>query len=122
MAGKHPSRVSTLMIDCLDEHFEEAVAFWSEALGLPVKKRPSARQRYLTLGQIEGPLFVRLQRVPDAPGVHLDIETRDIRKEVARLEAAGAQRKYKIKQWWVLEDPSGTPFCIVRPESDLLPP
>ncbi len=117
----HHSRVSTLMIDCLDAEFESSLAFWSAALGLAQPRRPQANQRYVTLGQIEGPLFVRAQRVARDPGYHLDIETDDQRAERRRLEAAGGRAKYRVKRWWVMEDPSGTPFCLVRPESDDFP-
>ena len=109
------------MIDCLDEHFDEALAFWSEALGASPARRVKEGQRYVTLGQIEGPLFVRVQRVEKDPGVHLDIETDGMRAEVARLKNAGARAKYRVKRWWVLEDPSGNAFCVIRPESDAFP-
>ncbi|HEX6930084.1 MAG TPA: VOC family protein [Gammaproteobacteria bacterium] len=121
MSGEHHSRVSTLMIDCLDDHFDAALAFWSTALGLSPARRPQAGQRYVTLGRIEGPLHVRLQRVERNPGFHLDIESDDLRAEVGRLEAAGARNQRHVKRWWVLEDPSGTPFCVIRPESDDFP-
>lgn len=117
----HHSRVSTLMIDCLDDHFPESLEFWSRALGLKPRRKPSADQRYVTLGEIEGPLIVRLQKVERDPGVHLDIETDRVGDEVARLEAAGARRKYRVRRWWVMEDASGTPFCVIRPESKAFP-
>jgi hypothetical protein len=117
----HRSRVSTLMIDCLADRFDESIGFWSRALGLKKPRRPAADQRYLTLGKIEGPLFVRLQKVEDNPGYHLDIESDDINAEADRLEAVGATRKYRIKRWWVLEDASGNAFCVIRPESDGFP-
>lgn len=112
----HYSRISTIMIDCLDEHFDQALAFWSNALGL-TPRRPRAGQRYVTLGEIPGPVFIRLQRVATDPGFHLDVESDAVPAEVSRLEAAGARRKYRVKRWWVLEDPSGNPFCVIRPES-----
>lgn len=117
----HHSRVSTLMIDCLEDEFDESVAFWSEALGLQPARRPAAGQRYLTLGELPGTVLVRLQRVSRDPGFHLDLETDSQAAETARLEAAGARRKYRIKRWWVMEDPSGTPFCVIGPESDDFP-
>lgn len=117
----HHSRVSTLMIDCPDEQFDESLRFWTEALGLPAPKKPAANQRYVTLGQIDGPLYVRLQRVEGLPGYHLDIESDDSKAEVERLEAHGAQRKRRVKKWWVAEDPSGNAFCVIRPESEGFP-
>lgn len=117
----HHSRVSSLLIDCLADGFNESIDFWTRALGFPRPRRPSRRQRYVTLGRIDGPLFVRLQKVDKDPGYHLDIETDRVGAEADRLEAAGAKRKYRLKRWWVLEDPSGTPFCVIRPESDDFP-
>jgi len=117
----HRSRISTLMIDCLAEDFEAALAFWPEALGLGPVRRPRAGQRYVSLGQVQGPINIRLQKVDKDPGYHLDIETDDLRAETARLESAGARTKYRIRRWWVLEDPAGNAFCVIRPESRHFP-
>lgn len=113
----HHSRVSTLMIDCLDETFAESLVFWQQALGLKAARRPTKNQRYVTLGDLTGPITVRLQKVNKDPGLHLDIESDSIKAEAARMENHGARRKYKIRKWWVLEDPSGNAFCVIRPES-----
>ncbi len=117
---RHHSRISTLMIDCLHEHFDEAVGFWANALNLQPKRDPGD-QRYVTLGPVNGPVFVRLQRVESDPGYHLDIETDDMQAERTRLEGAGGRTKYQVKRWWVMEDPSGNPFCLVAPESEEFP-
>ncbi|MEX2494888.1 MAG: VOC family protein [Woeseia sp.] len=117
----HHSRISTLMIDCLDSEFEESLAFWSQALGMAVARKPASRQRYVTLGKIEGPFYLRLQRVSREPGYHLDVESDDPGAEIRRLEGIGARRKRRVKRWWVAEDPSGNAFCIIRPESDVFP-
>lgn len=109
------------MIDCLDHEFDASVTFWSKALGLGPRRRPTGNQRYVTLGKIEGPLFVRLQRVDSNPGYHLDIETDDGLAEIARLDEHGARNKRRVKRWWVVEDPSGNAFCVIRPESDEFP-
>lgn len=111
----HRSLLSTLMIDCLDEHFDASFEFWSQALGLK-RRRPSANQKYVTLGQLDMPMMVRLQRVQRDPGYHLDISTDDMRAERERMLAIGARAKYRIRRWWVMEDPSGNAFCLIRPE------
>lgn len=117
----HHSRISTLMVDCLADRFDQSLEFWSAALGLSPRRRPAAGQRYVTLGDLPGPLTVRLQKVERDPGIHLDIETDSVPAEVARLEAAGARRRYRVRRWWVMEDASGTPFCVIRPESKTFP-
>jgi hypothetical protein len=40
-------------------------------------------------------------------------------RERDRLVALGAYPRARVKGWWVMEDPSGNPFCLIRPESGL---
>lgn len=110
----HRSRLSNLVIDCLDEHFEASVAFWAEAFGAPLPPRMRAGQRYITLKTRPDDPEVLLQKVERDPGVHLDFETDSVKKESARMEDAGASHKYRVKTWEVMEDPSGTAFCVIR--------
>lgn len=113
---KHRSRLAGLVIDVLPEHYEACVAFWARALGAKSPRAPRKGQRYTTLKGASDGLIVLVQRVEKDPGVHLDIESDSVAAEVARLEAAGARRKYRIKTWDVLEDPAGMAFCVVRPQ------
>lgn len=110
----HRSRLCAIVIDCLEEHFEECLAFWAVALGSPAPRKPAKGQRYVRLKTHPGGLDVVLQRVKHDPGVHLDFESDSVRRETARMEAAGAQRKYRVKIWWVMQDPSGNAFCVLR--------
>ncbi len=110
----HRSRFSAIVIDCLAEHYDACVAFWAQALGAKQPRAPRPGQRYTTLiGAADG-LSVLVQRVERDPGVHLDIETDSVVKETRRLEAAGGARKRKVKTWWVMKDPSGNAFCVIR--------
>lgn len=110
----HRSRLTAIVIDCLPQHFEESVRFWAAALGVKQPRKPGASQRYVHLKRPDNDLDVLLQRVEKDPGVHLDIESDSIDREAARLEALGARRKGKVKRWWVMRDPSGLAFCVVR--------
>lgn len=112
----HHSKLSQIVIDCLDDQFEECVAFWAAAFGAPTPRRPSSAQRYVTLKAPTGGPVVLVQRVEHEPGVHLDFETDSVAREAKRMEAFGARRKYghKVKSWWVMEDPSGNAFCVIR--------
>lgn len=112
----HRSRLAGLVIDVLPEHYEACVAFWAEALGAAPPRAPRRGQRYTTLKGAADGLIVLVQRVQKDPGIHLDIESDSVAAEVARLESAGARRKYRIKTWQVLEDPAGMAFCVVRPQ------
>jgi predicted enzyme related to lactoylglutathione lyase len=116
-AKGHKSRLTALVIDVLPDHYESCVAFWANALGAAPPKAMRKKQRYTTLKNGADGLGVLVQRVEKDPGVHLDIETDSVESEVTRLEAGGARRKYKVKTWWVLEDPAGMAFCVVRPQA-----
>lgn len=109
----HESRLAAIVIDCLPDHFEDSVRFWATALGVPVPVRPRKNQRYVHLKRPEGEIEVLVQRVERDAGIHLDMSTSALQEEVDRLEAAGAKRKYKVKRWWVMQDPSGHAFCVV---------
>jgi hypothetical protein len=60
-----------------------------------------------------------VQRIGDeAPArVHLDVETDIVEAEVCRLEKLGATRVEAVKSWWVMRDPAGLLFCVVRVQS-----
>jgi hypothetical protein len=107
----HKSRLCAFGIDCQGDDLTGAAAFWSAALGRPVKETEGAYAALEDRGH-EPPVFV--QRVEHPSRVHLDIETDDIEAEVARLEALGARRVQKVKTWWVMEAPTGHRFCVVR--------
>jgi len=57
---------------------------------------------------------VLLQRVTKPErAIHLDIETDDVEREVARLERLGARVKARIRNHVVMTAPSGHAFCVV---------
>lgn len=105
-----------LVLDCADPG--RLAEFWAPALG------------YLDLGLIgsyalllpdgrPGPKLL-LQQVPEPKTtknrMHLDIETRDIETEAARLEALGARRVRADQihehgtSWILMTDPEGNEF------------
>jgi predicted enzyme related to lactoylglutathione lyase len=112
----HKSRLSTMFIDCAPEDFERGMQFWSAALGKPVMRNDD--ERYATLkGRVgaAGGIYVGLQRVAaDERAIHVDIETDDVEREVARLEGLGATVKARIREHVVMLAPSGHAFCVVK--------
>ena len=112
----HKSCLGAVVIDCRTDDLEAAAAFWSAALGQPV--RGTDDPRYLELEPAAAQPAVVLQRVEDGSAVHLDIETDDVAAEVARLEALGAKRVRQVKSWWVMEAPTGHRFCVIRPQRE----
>ncbi len=110
----HKSRLCGFIIDCQGEDLQSAAAFWSGALGFDaVPSDDPADKNYMLLQTGEDDPHVEVQRVDHPSGVHLDIETDDVESEVGRLEALGARRVRSVRDWWVMESPSGHRFCVV---------
>src|SRR5688572_14937887 len=107
----HKSRLVAIGIDCQDADLDTAAAFWSAALGRPVKETEG---NYASLEDRPNQPIVFVQKVSHPSRVHLDIETDDVEAEVTRLEALGARRLEKVSTWWVMESPTGQRFCVVR--------
>ena len=112
----HRSRFAGLIIDCNTDDLEAAAEFWSAALGYP-RQGKSENDLYAGLNTPENDPYVEIQKVDHPSRVHLDIEGDDIEAEVKRLEALGARRIADIKNWCVMEAPSGQRFCVVPPVS-----
>ena len=111
----HRSRLAGFMIDCGQGALDEAAAFWSRALDLPVADPDEGgRGRYAVLDAGPGGLHVEVQKVDHPSRVHLDIEADDIEAEVVRLQALGARRvEFVRERFWVMEAPTGHRFCVV---------
>lgn len=110
----HRSKLAGLIIDCKTDDLELAADFWSRALGAPATRQPGpGNGAYLSLGMQTGEPYVEVQRVDHASRVHLDIESDDVPREVARLENLGARRIGAVRDWYVMEAPTGQRFCVV---------
>ena len=116
----HRSRLTAIAIDVPAAVHEDEAAFWSGALGHTLDPAEQG-DAYVTVAHGDG-LEVFVQRVgDDAARYHLDIETDDVDAEVARLEALGATRVEQVRTWWIMRDPAGLLFCVVRPQRDDFP-
>ncbi len=112
----HKSQLAGFIIDCQTEDLDQAAQFWSHALGQKIMPSDDEEnQNYVLLETASNGLQIELQKVDHASRVHLDIETDNIEAEVNRLEKLGAKRVRKIRNWWVMEAPTGHRFCVVRP-------
>ena len=114
----HRSRLAAIGIDCPSDVHLATARFWSGALrpDAPAPDSPPDEDPYSLAGHVAG-REVFVQRIDGPARVHLDIETDDVEAEVARLEALGATRVRSVSTWWVMQDPSGQPFCVVRPQT-----
>ncbi len=111
----HRSRINGILIDCEVDDVGAAARFWAEALGRPVNPdHPGTRGNYVMLEDRPDEISIQIQRVDHESRVHIDIETDDIAKEVARLEGLGATVDKRLERWVVMRAPSGQRFCVVR--------
>jgi extradiol dioxygenase family protein len=113
----HRSRLAGFILDCQHGDLDSAARFWGRALGMADLGRDG--EVYTRLDASQRDLVVEVQRVDHESRVHIDIESDDIDAEADRLERLGARRIAKVKNWWVLEAPTGQRFCVVRAKTDL---
>jgi hypothetical protein len=109
----HRSKLTAALVDVPAPLFDREVEFWSGALGR-APEYDADDPDYRDFGQPVPGFQFMVQRVGADPRVHLDIETDDVEAEVRRLEALGAVRVQPVKSWWVMRDPAGMLFCVVR--------
>ena len=109
----HRSRLVAALIDVPDEDYAKEVGFWSGAFGVEPETEESDPD-YAFMGEVTPGMQLYVQRVGAPHRIHIDIETDDVEAEVARLEGLGATRVEQVKSWWVMRDPAGVTFCVVR--------
>jgi predicted enzyme related to lactoylglutathione lyase len=111
----HKSKLCGFIIDCQTDDLDRAANFWGAALGMPVRALPPGEAEiYKKLEDSQHGLHIEVQTVSHPSRVHLDIEADDVEAEVRRLEKLGAKRIQAVRDWWVLEAPTGQRFCVVR--------
>jgi predicted enzyme related to lactoylglutathione lyase len=114
-----------LVLDCSD--LDRSTEFWTEVLGYFWSGVGGNTYRSLVPADGVG-IELLLQRVPDVKGVknrlHLDLRTRDLAAEVARVCALGGTvltREPLVEVGWVwhlLADPDGNELCVLQPPDD----
>lgn len=109
----HRSRLGVVVIDCRTEDLTEATAFWSGVLGVEATLHDDGK--YASFEGLTGPR-VDLQAVDHDPRVHLDFETDDREAEAERLKRLGAREVARIRDWIVMEAPTGHRFCLIKPQ------
>ena len=110
----HQSRLGAIVIDCRNADLDEAAAFWSRVFDREAQRSDDpADANYRRLVPRTGELEILLQTVDHPSRVHLDIESDDVEAEVARLVQLGAREHARIRDWVVMEAPTGHRFCVV---------
>lgn len=121
-----------LLVNIDVSDLEEAIAFYTEGLGLRLRRRlgPDIAE----MAGSSAPVFLTrhagdTRPLPGAPGsrdygrhwtpVHLDFVVADLERAVRRAEAAGARPEGALREFdWgrfrVMADPFGNGFCILQ--------
>ncbi|MDZ7840916.1 MAG: VOC family protein [Gammaproteobacteria bacterium] len=111
--------LGAIVIDCQVEDLDEAAAFWGEVLGHEARRYPDpedANYRHLTTSP--GEPLILLQKVDHPSRVHLDIDAEDVESEVSRLIELGAREHVRVRDFVIMEAPTGHRFCVVPIGSD----
>lgn len=94
--------------------FDECVRFWAAVTGCTVSPPRGEHGEFVTLLPAEGPAWVKMQRVGDAGGSHLDLDVDDVPAAVAVATGYGARVRTAEASYTVLESPAGQTFCFTR--------
>ena len=119
------SRLTSVVVNCSDP--VALAGFWAQVLGWEVHGSDDDLVTLGPAGQPEARPVLDLIRVPDpTPGrrrLHLDVNAtdRDQDAELERLLALGATQvdvgqgpRTADMTWYVLADPEGNEFCLLR--------
>jgi predicted enzyme related to lactoylglutathione lyase len=123
--GGREDTVLAVVLDCAA--LDRAAEFWCAALGYVASPKEQGSGPYWVLLPADGDgIELLLQQVPESKKatknrMHLDLRVLDLDAEVARLVALGARHATgELLQnngwaWYVLLDPDGNEFCVLRP-------
>lgn len=110
----HKSKLAGFIIDCKTDDLKGAASFWSAAFGMETRALPGEEgDNYIRLLDPEERLHIEVQAVKHESRVHVDIAADDVEAEVKRLEKLGAKRVARVRDWIVMEAPTGQKFCVV---------
>lgn len=101
-------------LDVPAEHAEAAARFWAAASGAQIGAPWAEHPEFRSLDPATGSRYLHVQRHSGPPRLHLDLTTRQIDAETARLVALGAVAQTRFRWWQVLRSPGGLPFCLVE--------
>jgi len=113
-------------IDRRDDAFDPAVAFWMAITQSTLSTRRGGEDELATLLPADGDAFLRVQRVKEGGGCHLDAHVDDVDEFIGRAAEAGAEIHAGAPV--IVRSPSGFDCCVVghhgesaRPKPVLLP-
>lgn len=124
-AGGDQSLVDQVCLDIPAARLDEECAFWAAITGWD--HHQVASPEFSRLASPPGqPLRFLMQRLGDEDGpvrAHLDFAADSREAEVSRHVGLGATEVRRHRNWTVLHDPGGLPYCVTdrNPTSGVLP-
>lgn len=107
-------QLGAIVIDCQVDDLDQAAAFWSGVFGYEARRYPDPEDaNYIHLDTPAGEPLILLQKVEHSSRVHLDIDTDDVEAEVGRLVDLGAREHARVRDFVIMEAPTGHRFCVV---------
>ncbi|UGT42542.1 VOC family protein [Nocardia yamanashiensis] len=92
--------------------FDECAEFWSAVTGTTVSAKRGENSEFVTLLPDSGGATVKMQAVPDAARVHLDLDVDDVAAATERAIGLGATLVLEHPDYMVLKSPHGMTFCF----------
>lgn len=108
-----------IFVDTVEADADSSWAFWAEVTRSSVAERRGERGEFSTLVPHRGDPWVKLQRVGEGGGVHLDLDV-DQPLPVAAAEAVrlGATEVRRDDDVVVMRSPAGFTFCLTSWRGD----
>jgi hypothetical protein len=104
----------TAFLDRPAAPFDTAVQFWMGATGSQLSETRGELGEFATLVPPRGDAYLRVQRVQNGGGSHVDLRVDDIEGLVDRAAAAGARVELASRGPAVVWSPGGMPCCLAE--------
>ncbi|CAN7185815.1 VOC family protein [Knoellia sp. LjRoot47] len=102
-----------VFVDTVEADADRSWEFWSTVTRSALAERRGPRQEFSTLVPERGDAWVKLQRVGEGGGVHLDLDV-DVPLPEAAAEATrlGATEVHRESDFVIMRSPAGFTFCL----------
>lgn len=108
----------TVFLDLPADGFDQATAFWCQVTGSRLSPFRGERREFATLLPASGDAYLRVQRVGDGGGCHLDLHVESVDAATARCEELGAVVRRREDNLVVMQSPGAFTFCLVPWDSE----
>lgn len=115
-------RWMTASIDRPADPFDNAVEFWMETTGTKLSSARGDHKEFATLLPPGGDAYLRVQRVGDCGGSHLDLHVDDVESFVRRAHAMGAHVEHPPGGPPLIRSPAGMVACVVNHHGESIRP